>query len=195
MFKTWDEFDKFTRDNAVFGTNQVELAHFDVKTAAEVANLIQYSKHLNDDGVNVSFWWSLDLFTNNRAATEQAWVGMPRVDSMFFPGGDGGALVWPDIEEAAGVLHKYHPDAKVWVSAQEFNASDLTTFFAKIDTAEVRSFLHGVVVGPHWSIPTAEVAKRMPSDYPLRQYPDICHPRGAQYAISNWHWAWHGARF
>lgn len=30
----------------------------------------------------------------------------------------------------------------------------------------------------------------MPVGYPLRQYPDICHPRGAQYAIQEWHWAW-----
>ena len=59
----------------------------------------------------------------------------------------------------------------------------------------MRSYLHGVVVGPHWSIPTTEVVKRMSElspAYPLRQYPDICHPRGAQYAIARWHWAWHG---
>lgn len=28
MFRTWTEFDAFTEDLKVFGTNQVELAHF-----------------------------------------------------------------------------------------------------------------------------------------------------------------------
>ena len=39
-------------------------------------------------------------------------------------------------------------------------------------------------------MPTAEIVKRMPAGYAVRQYPDICHPRGAQYAITDWHWAW-----
>ena len=190
MFRTWDLFDTFTRDNAVFGTNQVELAHFGVSGAADVPNLVQYATRLDKAGVNVSFWWSLSLFTGNRTATEAAWRGMPRIDSVFFPGGDGGALVWPDVKAAAAVLHAHHPAAKVWVSAQEFGAADLADFFETIATPTVRAFLHGVVVGPHWSIPTAEIARRMPSGYPLRQYPDICHPRGAQYAIADWHWAW-----
>ena len=94
------------------------------------------------------------------------------------------------VQQAATVLHKYHPDAEVWVSAQEFNASALSSFFNIIGTAAVREYLHGVVVGPHWSIPTAEIVKRMPPGYALRQYPDICHPRGAQYAIADWHWGW-----
>ena len=66
---------------------------------------------------------------------------------MFFPGGDGGSLVWPTIQAAAAVLHKHHPGAEVWVSAQEFDAADLTKFFDTIATPAIRSFLHGVVVG------------------------------------------------
>ena len=85
----------------MFGTNQIELAHFDIKTPAEASDLVQYSTHVDNDGLNVSFWWSLNLFTNNKTATEQAWSQMPRISSMFFPGGDGGALVWPDIEAAS----------------------------------------------------------------------------------------------
>lgn len=53
-------------------------------------------------------------------------------------------MVWPDIQDAATVLHKYHPDAKVWVSAQEFNASDLTDFFKTIDTPSVRICLYSI---------------------------------------------------
>ena len=70
--------------------NQVELAHFEVKRQADVANLVEYATRLDHDGMNVSFWWSLSLFTDNKTATESAWRSMPRIDSMFFPGGDGG---------------------------------------------------------------------------------------------------------
>jgi len=73
MFRTWDEFDAFTHDNAVFGTNQIELAHFKVSTTMDVTNLRQFAAHLKKDGMQVSFWWSLSLFTNNHTATEQAW--------------------------------------------------------------------------------------------------------------------------
>lgn len=171
MFRTWDEFDVFTKDNVVFGTNQIELAHFSKPgQQIDVASLVEYSKRLDQDGVNVSFWWSLDLFTTNKSAVETAWREMPRIDSVFFPGGDGGTLVWPDIESAAEILHTHHPSATVWVSAQEFSDAQLTSFFKTIDTPAVRAYLHGVVVGPHWSIPTTEIVKRMPKGYPLRQY-------------------------
>ena len=42
-----------------------------------------------------------------------------------------------------------------------------------IDSAAVRSYLHGVVVGPHWSVPTSKIVKDMPEGYAVRQYPDV----------------------
>ena len=66
----------FRHDNAVFGTNQVELAHFDLKSEADGANLVEYAARLDKAGVNVSFWWPLSIFTNNQTATEQTWSAM-----------------------------------------------------------------------------------------------------------------------
>ena len=85
-----------------------QLAHFGHKNPAgshtqiDVRSLVEYATRLDKDGMNVSFWWSLDLFTGNKTAATAAWCGMPRLDSIFFPGGDGGALVWSDIQAAAG---------------------------------------------------------------------------------------------
>ena len=238
MFRSWEGFDNYTTDQMVFGTNQIELAHFGArpsnlnnknpnrKPGIVVSELVQYSERLNAAHMNVSFWWSLDIFQQHRNDTEAAWKGMPRIDSMFFPGGDGGALVWPDITAAVAVLHKYHPNATIWVSAQEIDASGLETFFKTITTPavrhplfpparplltsahpssaydgtciqllralhlQVRSYLTGVVIGPHWSIPTTTILQKMPEGFAVRQYPDICHSRSAQYAIPDWHWAW-----
>ena len=149
MFRSWDGFDNYTRDQVVFGTNQIELAHFGARPSnlnnkhptrqpgLVVSELVEYSARLNAAHVNVSFWWSLDIFQQHRADTEAAWKAMPRIDSMFFPGGDGGALVWPSITAAVAVLHKYHPNATIWVSAQEIDAAGLETFFQTITTPAV----------------------------------------------------------
>ena len=59
-----------------------------------------------------------------------------------------------------------------------------------LSSAQVRSYLTGVVIGPHWSIPTTKILQEMPKGFAVRQYPDICHSRSAQYAIPDWHWAW-----
>ena len=187
MFRTWPEFTQYAKDQQLFGTNQIELAHFGGHMPNDknpgrsagiiVEDLVQYSASLEALNLNVSFWWSLDIWTTRKNETTEAWQRMPRIDSMFFPGGDGGSLVWPEIEDAATELHKYHPGATIWVSAQEMNSSALDSFFATIDSPVVRKFLSGVVIGPHWSIPTPEILKRVPTGYPLRLYPDICHSR------------------
>jgi hypothetical protein len=180
----------------------VELAHFGArpsglnnkhptrKPGLVVSELVEYSARLDAAHMNVSFWWSLDIFQLHAADTEAAWKAMPRIDSMFFPGGDGGALVWPEIATAVRVLRRYHPNATVWVSAQEVNATGLAAFYKTIDSPAVRAYLHGVVVGPHWSMPTTTIVRDIPKGYAVRQYPDICHSRSAQYAIPDWHWAW-----
>ena len=202
MFRSWEGFDNYTKDQIIFGTNQVELAHFGArpsnlnnkhptrKPGIVISELVEYSARLSAANVNVSFWWSLDIFQQHQNDTEAAWKAMPRIDSMFFPGGDGGALVWPDITAAVAVLHKYHPKATIWVSAQEVDSAGLDTFFHTITTPPVRSYLTGVVVGPHWRIPTTTILQKMPKGFAVRQYPDICHSRSAQYAIPDWHWAW-----
>jgi hypothetical protein len=206
MFRVWPEFRAYVRAQAAFGTNQIEMGGAPVCDSsgnlvhtrcvdctlceASVAALVQFSTELHTLGMNVSFGWSLAIFSEHRVLVEQAFRQMPRVDSVFFPGGDGGSLVWADVESAAVMLRKYHPDAQVWVSAQEYNATELVGFFQRLSQPATQSFLSGVVVGPHWRIPTMEIVRRMPPGYLLRQYPDICHSMQAQYAIPDWHWAW-----
>ena len=196
MFRTWPEFRAYVNAQAAFGTNQIEMGGAPVcdksgqlvhthcvdctLCEASVAALVQFSTELQQLGVNVSFGWSLAIFSEHRVLVEKAFRLMPRVDSVFFPGGDGGSLVWADVESAAVTLRKYHPDAKVWVSAQEYNATELEGFFHRLSQTATRRFLSGVAIGPHWRIPTTEIVRRMPAGYLLRQYPDICHSLQAQ---------------
>jgi len=114
---------------------------------------------------------------------------MPRLDAVFFPGGDGGTLVWPQLEAAAATIRKRHPHASIWVSAQELSRADLAAFAATINTPAVRAFLSGVVYGPHVELPLTEFVRLVvpPSLYPVRQYPDICHSLSAQLPVPRWH--------
>lgn len=168
----------------------MELAHFTAEKDGtfELNAFANFSRLLDAQGMNVSFWWPLALFTANLTSTEAVLRSMPRVDSVFFPGGDGGALVWPDIATAASLLTRVHPSASVWVSAQELSRADLRAFTAKISTAEVRAFLGGVVYGPHVEVPLTEFVQAVvPAGYPVRQYPDICHSLSAQFPVPRWH--------
>ena len=206
MFRTWAEFRRYVQAQAAFGTNQIEMggapvcdangsiAHTRLVNAtlceASVEGIVNFSRELHQIGMNVSFGQSLAVFTEHKSLMERAWRLMPRVDSIFWPGGDGGSLVWSSVELAATTLRKYHPAAQIWVSAQEYNETQLEQFIHRLEQPATRRFLSGVVIGPHWRIPTTEIVRRVPKGYLLRQYPDICHSLESQYAIPDWHWAW-----
>jgi hypothetical protein len=63
-----------------------------------------------------------------RAATlaehEKFYRDCPRLDAIFFPGGDPGdnppQLVMPFLEDLSHLLAKHHPRAKIWLSMQSF---------------------------------------------------------------------------
>ena len=53
---------------------------------------------------------------------------VPYIDHILIPGGDPGGLEPEDLfafsERVADILHKYHPKAGVWISAQVMKNSD-----------------------------------------------------------------------
>lgn len=150
--------------------------------------LSEFSRHLdNVGGVNVSFWWPC-CSTVTVQNTITALSAIPRVDSLFFPGGDGGSLDWDSIGQIATHLRTNHYGATVWVSAQELNATALNDFVETISSATIRSFLSGVVYGPHVRVPLTTFVPRIP--YAVRQYPDIAHSLSCQFPVPKWHSAW-----
>ena len=59
--------------------------------------------------MNVSIWWPCGLGAGrNLTAT---FARMPRLDSLFFPGGDGGALNLTLIGATMDAARASHPDA------------------------------------------------------------------------------------
>ena len=113
----------------------------------------------------------------NLAAHEQLYADCPRLDGVFFPGGDPGdnhpSDVMPFLAEIAERLARHHPEARVWISPQGFHGEKLDTMFAWID-ANKPAWLGGVVGGPG-SPPLDSLRARLDARYQLRDYPDITH--------------------
>ena len=115
----------------------------------------------------------------------------PRINSIFFPGGDGGVLNWQVIGTTAEILRKFHPEAGIWVSAQEVDAATFNSFVHDINTnTTIQNILNlrngGVVYGPHNRLPFLKFTKCFNNQIKIRQYPDICHMFDAQYALKKW---------
>lgn len=117
---------------------------------------------------------------------------MPKVNSIFLPGGDGGNLVWSVIEDVTAALRIAHPEAGTWVSPQMLDAAQLQQFWLNVSRAVAAGRLSGgVVYGPHVRIPLRNfVAKALELGVPVRQYPDITHTFGDSFPVPHLHAAW-----
>jgi hypothetical protein len=145
----------------------------------------------------VDYWiWTPAEFDLNdaarRAETLDQWEAFyracPRLDAVFFPGGDPGdnppERVMPFLEEVAQRLAKYHPRAGVWISLQGFEKPAVDYFYAYLKE-HAPAWLTGVVSGPS-SPPIIETRRRLPPRYRLRLYPDITHTVLCQYPVPWW---------
>ncbi|TVY11167.1 glycoside hydrolase family 20 zincin-like fold domain-containing protein [Paenibacillus cremeus] len=121
---------------------------------------------------------------------DEIFGSMKRVDHVFVPGGDPGALGAQDLFDfmamQAEVLHKHHPHAQLWVSPQAFNPTDewLNVFFENV--RKEPEWLSGVVFGPWEKHSLPELRQLVPERIAIRSYPDITHSLSCQYPVPNW---------
>jgi hypothetical protein len=85
----------------------------------------------------------VQALTADEPAMHAAITGMPRLDSLFFPGGDGGQLSWPDILATGAVLRAAHKGAGAWVSAQELTTAGMEGFWGNVSAASRAKQLAG----------------------------------------------------
>jgi hypothetical protein len=119
---------------------------------------------------------------------EQFFQDTPELTGFFLPGGDPGGnapqLVFPFLEDIAKLLHRTHPKASIWLSLQQFKPAETDYAFSYIEREQPR-WLRGLVAGPS-SPPLAEMRRRLPKQYKLRDYPDLTHNKLCQYQVPNW---------
>ncbi len=203
---SWDawnvqQFEQYIRDLAIFGTNAIENIPFGkdndsphMPISREQMN-IEMSKLC--DAYDMDYWvWTPAEFDLNdlekRSAMlethEQFYKETPRLDQIFFPGGDPGhnhpSLVLPFLKDLHECLIKYHPSAGIWISLQGFSAEQVDYFYTYLEENKP-DWLRGVVSGPS-SPPIADTRHRLDPKYKHRQYPDITHNVRCEFPTLNW---------
>ena len=199
---TVKQFEQYIRDLAIFGSNAVEgipfqegeapSPHFKIPSAEMRIKMSELCQAYDMD-----YWvWTPATFdlkdTDKRKAEldmhEEFYKKCPRLDDIFFPGGDPGenhpSDVIPFLKEIHDRLVKYHPNAKVWISLQGFNEEQVDYFYTYL-REQNPDWLEGVVSGPG-SPPIAETRFRLPAKYKHREYPDITHSIRCEFPVEKW---------
>jgi hypothetical protein len=199
----WDvrHYEQYIRELAMFGANSVENIPFQ---DARVSPLFTLSR----DQMNVAIseicgrydldywiWTPIDYDLNDASKREKgladldaAFDALPRLDAVFFPGGDPGdnaaQLVVPFLKDTAARLARHHPRAKVWLSLQHFDAKEID-FVLDFLSRDKPEWFGGLVAGPG-SPALAITRARLDPRYPLRDYPDVTHTVRTQYPLPWW---------
>ncbi|GAG63929.1 unnamed protein product, partial [marine sediment metagenome] len=214
---TVEIWEQYYRDMVVFGMNALELIpprsdddddspHFPLP---QMEMMVEMSRLADEYGLDVWIWYpAIDDDYSDPATVkfalkerDEVFRKLPRIDVVFVPGGDPGDthpdILMPFVEKQKILLNRYHPKAQIWVSPQGFDRGGknrdgwLRTFFNILQTQQPRWF-DGVVFGPQVETSLANLRKEVPSQYPIRRYPDITHSRSCQYAVPNWDRAYRG---
>ena len=197
-------WEQYIRDLAVFGTNSIELIpprsdddadspHF---TLPPMQMMVEMSRIAASYGLDVWIWYpALDPDYTTDAAIEKAvdeWAQifkrLPKITAVFVPGGDPGhtppAVLMKLLERQTASLHKFHPEATMWVSPQGFNDEWMREFYGILKGEP--TWLTGVVHGPQVRPSIAELRAQTPKRYPVRNYPDITHSLQSQHPVPDW---------
>jgi len=198
---TIEQFDQHFREQILFGANSFEGIPFQdgrvdtlMKYPREVMN-VELSKIC--DKYDADYWiWAaeeVDLKDAKRREEElekyeKFFRECPRFDDVFYPGGDPGDNhprdVMPFLKEMTKILHKYHPEAGMWISLQGFNREKVEYFFNYLKEKNP-DWLTGVVNGPS-SPPIKLERELLPKKYKLRNYPDLTHTVRCQFPVKRW---------
>ena len=198
---TVEQFDQHFREQVLFGANSFENIPFQKATSSPNFKVdpqvmeVELSKICEKYDAEYWVWTPAphDLTIKNAhqdglAEQEAFYAKCPRLDGVFVPGGDPGenhpAQLIPYLNDLSEILHKYHPNASIWVSLQGFNKEKVDYFFDYLDK-ESPDWLKGVVYGP--SSPPIDLEREMlPKKYMHRFYPDITHTVRCHYPVDNW---------
>ncbi|MCK5367266.1 MAG: hypothetical protein KAQ62_01905 [Cyclobacteriaceae bacterium] len=195
-----EQYDHYIRELVLFGTNAIEnipplkkdiSPHF--KISREEMN-VKMSEIC--DSYDIEYWvWTPavvdltdpELREKELDFHEANYKKVPRLDNIFFPGGDPGhnhpREVMPFLKDLHSRLQKHHPNAGIWISLQGFSQEQIDYFYQYLIENEP-TWLRGVVSGPS-SPSISETRYRLPKQYKHRHYPDITHNVRCDYPALN----------
>ncbi|HEX5410713.1 MAG TPA: twin-arginine translocation signal domain-containing protein [Terriglobia bacterium] len=196
-----DQFEQYIRELTFFGVNSIEGIPFqdDRETPVMKVPRPEMNRTIGEIcqryGLDYWAWVPADFSLEDQVRRaqmlkrcEEFFNSTPVFTGFTFPGGDPGSnppeLVLPFLEDIARLLIRAHPEAKVWLSLQHFNATQIDYTFNYIQQ-HLPPWLGGLVAGPG-SPPMGGVRNRLPDRYGLRDYPDITHNKLCQYEVPDW---------
>ncbi|MCD6396305.1 MAG: hypothetical protein J7L71_02075, partial [Spirochaetaceae bacterium] len=198
---TVEQFDEHFKEQIIFGANSFENIPFqDPESSVHFkVNPQEMEVHLSNicNKYDADYWvWTPaphDLTVKNAhqeglKEQEAFFAKCPRLDGLFVPGGDPGenhpSHLIPYLKDLSVILHKYHPDAGIWVSLQGFDREKAKYFFKYLEE-ESPDWLKGLVYGP--SSPPIDIERELlPKKYMHRSYPDITHTVRCSYPVERW---------
>jgi hypothetical protein len=195
-----EQFDRYIRELALFGSNSVEGIPFQdtrptVNSTPRGKMNVDISRICERYGQDYWLWVPADFDRRNTALREKAlkehevlFRECPTLTGVFVAGGDPGDnppdLVIPYLHDLANLLHRFHAHAGVWLSLQGFDGAAQDVVFHWL-AHDHPSWLGGLVAGPS-SPPLPELRARLPRQYLLRDYPDITHSVRCQFPVPWW---------
>jgi hypothetical protein len=206
-YDAWDlpVWEQYIRDLAVFGCNSIELIpprSDDVATSPHFPRppmemITGMSRIADSYGLDVWVWYpAMDHDYSDPKTVESAlrewgevFANLPRIDDVFVPGGDPGhtrpKFLMALLEKQTENLHRYHPNARMWVSPQGFTQAWMDEFL-EILRRDQPAWLTGLVFGPQVRLSLPRLRELVPRQYPIRHYPDITHSRQCQFPVPDW---------
>lgn len=200
------QFEQYIRELAIFGSNSIEIVpprtddeatgiHMKVP-ALEM--MIQLSEIIDSYGLDVWIWYpnmasdysDPETIESELAEREEIFRKLTRIDHILIPSGDPGHIKLDEFfrwtEQIAGLLRKYHPQAKLWFSPQHPQPTDewVNGFMNGVNCKP--EWLGGVAHGPWVRKSLHEMREMLDEAIPIRNYPDITHNFAAQFPIRDW---------
>ncbi|WP_109700406.1 hypothetical protein [Chitinophaga deserti] len=193
------QYDQYIREQLLFGANSIEAIPFMPQSPHFTISSREMTRKMSEScqRYDADFWvWtpaSFDLKditkrNNFLLQFDTLFRESPRLDAVFFPGGDPGdnppELVIPLLEELAAPLQKHHPKAGIWLSLQGYTPDECTYVYKYIRERSPK-WLAGLVVGPGSPSPE-DTRAALPARYKLRHYPDITHTVRCDFPVYWW---------
>ncbi len=204
---TSQQFDRYMRDMAIFGSNSVEWLPprtddnlFSREMQADPFDvMLEAAKSADSYGLDFWLWYpNMGHDYSDPACCEAEWKereqvfsAIPHIAGVLVPAGDPGDLhpneLFPVTEKVASILHKYHPEAKLMLAPQCFAPEPgwYDAFYAHV--AREPEWLYGVSFAP-WEMDSIQaMVEKLPEKYKnrIRHYPDVTHDMGCQFAQPN----------
>lgn len=198
----WDvaTYDQYIRELTFFGTNAIENIPFQDERPTPVMPVSRrdMNRAMSEicEKYDLEYWvWVPAEFDLKDVEKRRAHLqthadfcrDVPRLNGLFFPGGDPGNNhpedVLPFLAELADVAQPVHPESRIWMSLQGFDREEVDYVFDWLQEHQP-DWLRGLVGGPS-SPPLGLLRARLDPKYQLRDYPDITHIVRCQYPELN----------